>query len=185
MIANEPFTPNRSWFLVAATIAFFIVAALSGYFQFQASSLGSRIENLNAQKESLAKPSSNDDAKPSQTAQIASLMQAQASLKKIDAEQLYWSKIIEKIENSVPKLKDTNQPIIALRSYNGNEDGKIAVSATTRTDSADPFADIALTIRSFATDPAFKEVFIPSITKSLAPDGATVLSFSINFEYIK
>lgn len=183
MIENPSFTPNRSWFLVAATIAFFIVVVFSGYFQFQTSSLQSRIEKLNAQKESIIKPSEN--AAPSESTQIASLLSTQASLKKIEADQLFWSKIIEKIENSVPKLKDTNQSIIALRSYNGNEDGKIAVSATTRTDSGDPFADIALTIRSFATDPTFKQVFIPSITKSLAPDGATVLSFSINFEYKK
>lgn len=183
MIENPPFTPNRSWFLVAAVIAFFIVVGFSGYFQFQTSSLKSRIEKLGAQKEALVKPSG--DETPSPSAQTASLLGAQSSLKKIEAEQLFWSKIIEKIENSVPKLKDANQPIIVLRSYNGSEDGKIAVSATTRADSTDPFADIALTIRSFATDPAFKQVFIPSITKSLAPDGATVLSFSINFEYLK
>lgn len=183
MIENPPFTPNRSWFLVAATVAFFIVVGFSGYFQFQASSLKSRISKLNTAKESLVKPGENEA--PSQSAQMASLFGAQTSLKKIEAEQLFWSKIIEKIENSVPKLKDANRPIIALRSYNGSEEGKIAVSATTRADSADPFSDIALTIRSFATDPTFKQVFIPSITKSLAPDGATVLSFSINFEYIK
>ncbi len=181
MIETQPFTPNRSWFLVATLIAFFIVAGFSGYFQIQASALQADLDELKTQKETLLKPSENPQEK--EAGQFASLVQTKTELKNIEATQLLWSKIIEKIENTVPKLKDTNEPLIELRSYNGSQEGKIAVSATTRRDSADPFQDVALVIRAFATDTSFKNVFVPSVTKSLTPDGSTVLSFSMNLEY--
>jgi hypothetical protein len=183
MIENPPFTPNRSWFLVSATVAFLIVAGFSAYFEYHASSLQASLEELKTQKETLKKSSAG--AAPSEALKFSSLLGTKSTLKTIETDQLYWSKIIEKIEATVPKLKDTNEPIVVLRSYNGSEEGKMAVSGSTRSESADGFADIAIALRAFATDPAFKNVFIPSVAKSLSPDGTTVLSFSLNFEYRK
>lgn len=179
----SPLSPNRSWFLVTATVAFLMAAGFSGYFQLKNSSLQSQISDLQNQKETLEKASA--DAAQTQTRRVApSLLPVKATLKSIETDQLFWSKIIEKIETTVPKIKDSNEAIIVLRSYNGSEEGKIAVSATTRGVSADPFSDIALAVRAYAADPAFRGVFIPSITKSLTPDGTTVLSFSLNLEYV-
>lgn len=183
MIENQTFTPNRSWFLVTATLAFLIVAGFSTYFQYHTSSLQASLNELKTQKETLKK--SSEGAAPSEALTFSSLVAAKSALKTIETDQLFWSKIIEKIEATVPKLKDTNEPIVVLRSYNGSEEGKIAVSGNTRSDSADAFSDIAIALRAFATDPAFKNVFVPSVNKSLAPDGTTVLSFSLNFEYTK
>lgn len=180
---HEEFTPRRSWFMVITFVAFLAVAGFSLYFEFETSTAKNRIDELKLKKESLEKPT--EEVKNNEIVLRASALAVKEQLRKIETEQLPWSKIIEKIESTVPKEKETNKPIVRFRSYNGSTEGRITVSATTQSGSPEPFADIASIIRAFAQEPSFKEVFVPSITKSLTPEGEIVLSFSINFNYQK
>lgn len=180
---QPPLTNQRSWFLVAATLSFALVVGFSGYFEVKQSSLEKQITQLNAQKASITAPAS--DSTGTSTNSLVSVLAVQQKLKTLETNQLPWSKIIEKIETTIPKLKDSSGPIVEFRSYSGTAEGKLSVSATTLSGASDPFTDVALTIRSFATDPLFRHVFVPSITKSLTPEGAVVLSFSMNLEYQK
>lgn len=182
MIQHE-FATRRSWFMVAAFLAFLIIGGFSVYFEIRESKLNSRITDLKIKRESLEQEGEAIREDPIKLR--AAAFSIKDELKKIEAEQLPWSKIIEKIEGTVPKIEDTNEPIVNFRSYLGSTEGKVSVSATTRGSAADPFADVASLVRAFVDEPSFQEVFVPSITKSLTPSGDTVLSFSINFSYQK
>lgn len=182
MIQHE-ITPRRSWFMVVTFLAFLIIGGFSAYFEIQESKLNSRITDLKIKREGLEKASVAEGEDP--TKLRAAAFSVKNELKKIEAEQLPWSKIIEKIEGTVPKMKDTNEPIVNFRSYLGSTEGKVSVSATTRSGSEDAFADVAALVRAFVNEPSFKEVFVPSVTKSITPAGETVLSFSLNFSYEK
>jgi hypothetical protein len=182
MIQQE-IAPRRSWFMVVTFLAFLIIGGFSVYFEIQESKFHSELAELKVKKESLEKTNNAVEANPATLRSAA--VSVKNTLKKIEAEQLPWSKMIEKIEGTIPKKKGTNEPLINFRSYLGSTEGKISVSATTRSSSEDPFADIASLIAAFAAEPSFQEVFVPSITKSLAPEGEMVLSFSLNFQYQK
>ena len=95
-------------------------------------------------------------------------------LKKIELIKLPWSKIMEKIESIIPQIK--------ILSYRGTDDGKITISASTREESPDPLGDIATAVRVLNEEPTFSHIFIPSISKSITPQGSSILSFSINNE---
>lgn len=174
---------NRSWFMAIAIIAFIFVAGFSIYSGLQKAGLQKDLKSLQVKKEALATPSVT--LKNSPTDAAISVLAAKNALRNMETRQLQWAKVIEKIETTVPKTKDTNEPIVGFKSYNGTEDGKISVSGVTRGSAVDAFADVALLIRTFANEPAFKKVFVPTITKALTPEGMTVLSFSINFAYSK
>lgn len=178
------YAPSRSWFMAVSGLAFLIIAAFSVFLAIKTSSLESGIADLKAKKGNLLEMASGTST-PSELANVVTAATVKANLAQIEQKQLVWSKIVEKIETTIPKLKDTNEPIVSFRSYNGSEDGKIAVSAATRASAFDPFSDIALTISAFVNEPAFKGVFVPSITKTLTPDNGIVLSFSITFDYQK
>lgn len=174
--------PNqkRSWFPVAVGAAFVFIALFSVYFEIRQSYIKSAIQDLTDKK---TKMEEELKANKIETGDAAEAIKKQ--LEQIETQQFNWSKIIEKIENAVPRLKDSAVPIVNIRSYNGSEEGIISASATTRNDSPDPFADIALLITAFNSEQSFKRVFVPSISKSITAEGATVLSFSINFQYQK
>lgn len=185
MINSLP-QPKHSWFLVSSLVAFVTIAGFSVFFQIKSTAAETKLNNLKLQKENFLKaPTDAQSATEGAIDEISRALLAKSQLKTIEAVQLPWSKIIEKIENTIPKEKDTSKPTIELRSYTGSEEGQLAVSATTRPLTADPFGDTANLIRAMTAEPVFKNVFIPSITKSITPEGETVLSFSINFNYVK
>jgi len=185
MLSSIP-QPKHSWFLVSSLVAFVTIAGFSIFFQMKSTTFETKLANLKLQKENfLRAPTETDSENNGAVNEISRALLAKSQLKVIEANQLPWSKIIEKIENTVPKEKETNKPTIELRSYTGSEEGQLAISATTRALAAEPFDDVAKLIQAMAAEPSFKGVFIPSITKSLTPEGETVLSFSINFTYVK
>lgn len=169
---------QRSWTPIAIGIAFAIIALFSVYFGIRQNSLISKLEDLKTEKEKL-----ETELKSRRTESTDTLMAVKKQLDEITNRQILWSKISEKIAETIPKLPETNEPIINLRSFMGNENGIISATATTRSDSADAFADTALFISAFANELSFKHVFVPSINKTITPEGAVVLSLSINFEY--
>lgn len=177
---ESPLANKRSWFLVGTVVLFVAILGFSIYFSVKLKSVKNDLAALTAQKESITSLQNSDEE-----GGIAMAIAIKNKLDEITDVQLPWSLIIEKIENTVPKLRDTNGPIISLQSYNGNEEGNISVSASTRPDAFDPFADIALLIRAFVNEPSFASVFVPSITKTINQNGASILTFAINFEYQK
>lgn len=169
--------------MVVGLIAFLFVGGFSLYFQSQNSSLTTRLANLEAQKKELLQNAKKEE--PGVPSSAVSVLSIKMKLAEIEKKQLEWSKIIEKINSTMPKIKETGEPIVNFRSYNGNEEGKFSVSATTRKGAPEPYSDIAELIRAFNAEETFQNVFVPSINKSLTPEGDTVLSFSINFNFKK
>lgn len=167
--------PNQKqqWFPIAVGAAFVFIALFSVYFEIRQGYLESAVLNLTNKKTELSAQLKANKIETGDT-----VLNIKKQLEQIETAQLNWSKIIEKIEATAPKT-------IAIRSYNGSEEGLISASAVTKQDSPDPFADVALLVTAFNSEPSFKHVFVPSISKSLTPEGKTVLSFSVNFQYQK
>ena len=177
----ETTEPKHPWMLVVGALAFLVTTVFSFTFQWQKSSLVERVFELAAQKEATKETTGTEES----SVATGTLLQIKDQLQHIEDNQLLWSKIIEKIETTIPKTVDTKKPVAVFRSYRGNDQGTLTVSATTQDDSADPFVDIGRLIRAFSTEPSFKNVFVPSITKNITPTGSVVLSFSLNFIYEK
>lgn len=179
---NIPSNINkRSFFMPVAIIAFVILAIFSIYFEAKQSSLNSEFNALMAKKKDLTlsqEPTSEKDA-------VTAAAAVKNALQDIEQKELQWSKIIGKLEELVPKNKDKNEPIVLLKSYNGTEEGRISLNGITRAGALEPFKDVAALIRTFISETTFKNVFVPSITKSLTPEGTTVLTFSLNLNYQK
>ena len=164
---------KREWFPIAIGAAFIFIALFSVYFEIRQSYIESAIQDLTNKKAEM-----ETQLKANKIETGDSALNIKKQLEQIETTQLNWSKIIEKIEANAPKT-------IAIRSYNGSEEGIISASAVTKPDSPDPFADVARLVTSFNSVPSFKHVFVPSISKSLTPEGKMVLSFSVNFQYQK
>lgn len=175
--------PRSKTFLTIGILAFVIVAAFSVYFQITAQRAKTEVQKLEARKAELDKPLSGSAV--SRLNDLTAAVAIKGELQKIESAQLKWSKLMEKIDATIPKLKETQEPLITFRSYNGDANGTISVNASTRSGALDPFADTAMLIRAFAADPSFKDVFVPTITKSIGSDGNSVLNFTLSFSYLK
>lgn len=186
MIADEnisPFAAKRSWLLVTATIALVLSSLFSIFFEVRERNLKQQIEKIKTEKQILIKKDRGSGENKSSALEGA--LRVRNLIKSIEARQVLWSKIVEKIETTIPKKKDTNKKIIELKSYSGDGNGKIIMTAATRADALDPFLDTADLLAAFNAETSLRNVFIPSMTKSLTPEGNTILNFSMIFEYKK
>lgn len=174
---------KKSWLLLVGILSFIVVAGFSVYFQINAVALNRDVQQLQIQKQNLDKPLSGESASKLNDLQAAVAIKSE--LQKIEGTQVKWSKLIEKIGQTIPKIKGSTDPIVVFRSYNGDVNGTITVNASTRSGSLDPFADAAVLIRSFSADPVFNHVFVPTLTKSIGSDGNALLNFTISFSYIQ
>ncbi|MFA6521884.1 MAG: hypothetical protein WCT53_05905, partial [Candidatus Gracilibacteria bacterium] len=168
--------------MLIATAAFVVVAGLSVFSEVRQISFQKQVDQLTGEKSKLT-TTIKDNTSVTAVDPALKVLAIKSELKKMESTQLLWSKIIDKLENTVPKIKETGTPVVQFRTYNGTQEGKISVSATTRNGAFDPFADIALVIKTFSSDPVFKNVFVPVVTKSLTAAGETVLSFSLTLDY--
>lgn len=168
---------NKPWTIIVIAALFVITAGFSIYLAIKQNFLSSEIKELQVRKESLTR---EINKRGSDSADQAEKVKDQ--LKKIEIAKLPWSKIIEKIESILPRIPDTNTPIIKILSYSGTDDGKITISASTREESPDPLSDIATAVRVLNEEPTFSHIFVPSISKSITQQGSSILSFSINNE---
>lgn len=181
MLDSPPLHKRRSWFTLATALGFLFTALFSLYFEFQTRQVTKKIVDIESKKASLSLPLFGTTTSVLDVLSTALLVKSE--LQKIENSQFNWSKIIDKIENTIPKQKGTNEPIVQFSSYSGSAEGGVTINAVTLRSSLDPFADVALLIRAFSVDPAFTNVFVPSITKSLASDGSIILNFSVHFNY--
>jgi len=182
MITNPEMTPRRSWLLVATAIFFLSVALFSIYYALSVSRLKKEVATLEENQKKLSQSSTEEGATPEGRFALTTIKDRLAG---IESNQLFWSKIIEKIEATVPKNPETKEPVATIRSYTGSNDGRISANGITKESSADPFADVAELIAAFGNETTFKNVFVPSITKNVLQDGSVVLSFSLTFDYHK
>lgn len=178
MISARDLVPRRSHLFLIGGVALLISLALLGYFQYQKMSLDRERQENAKLVENLRK---REGAKESESK--AALLQRK--LHELEGEQILWAEAIDRIGKTIPKIKESGDPVIVLRSYSGANDGKIIFNATTRENAFDPFSDISLVIKAFRIDPFFEQVFVPLITKSVTSSGATVFSFSLNAKYKK
>lgn len=178
---TQPQTNKQPRILIVAAVAFVVVSVLSAYFQISNTQLENKITALEAQKKELTSPTANQ----TRQGQRAKALEVKAKLDGLKAESIQWSQIANQIDRTIPKTVETLQPIVIIRTYNGNTQGRIALNAMTRPDSADPFKDVADVIASFSSNPSFKAVFVPSVTRSQTAEGNTVISFSMNMSYQK
>lgn len=175
---NSVVPQKKSWLLTVAITAFVVTSAFSIFFGFRKSSLEGEINRLQAQKKQLESQENTSTMNAR-----ARALEIKNKIEALEKTQISWSKITEKIDKTIPTEKESGKRLVQFRSYNGNAEGKISVSAATNSDSADPFNDIAQTIRAFSADGSFINIFVPSITRSLTQDGSIVLSFSMTFTY--
>ncbi|MBP9717918.1 hypothetical protein KBD59_01340 [Candidatus Gracilibacteria bacterium] len=183
MISQE--TPTQSTaqprILIIAAVAFVVVSAFSAYYQISKTQLENKITALEGQKKELITPS----ASQTRESKRAKALEVKAKLDDLKESSIEWSRIAERIDRTIPKTPDTQQPVIIVRTYNGTTDGRLTLNAMTRPESGDAFKDVADVISAFSSDPSFKNVFVPSITRSLTVEGATVISFSMNMNFLK
>lgn len=178
MINEELTQESKPWLVFVSIAAFAIILFFSVYYEIQGSRYQSAIADMQAQKQALIAQNQTSNA-----ADRAKAVSAKDYLSDLEKKQVLWSRVIEKVESTIPRRAETLAPVAIFKAYNGSSEGRLAINATTQPDAQDPFTDIAFTIRSFTSDPTFKNVFIPSIARSLTPDGTSVLTFSMNFEY--
>lgn len=178
MIQEELNQQSKPWFVFVSVLGFAVVLFFSVFYEIQTSRYEREIAQINAKKQEIAAQS-----KSTTEGDRARAVSAKSYLKEIEKKQVIWSKIVEKMEGTIPRRADTLAPVASFRSYNGSSEGRIAVNATTQPDAVDPFTDIAFTVKAFVSDPIFKNVFVPSISRSITPDGQAVITFSMNFEY--
>ncbi|PIQ77820.1 hypothetical protein COV82_02595 [Candidatus Peregrinibacteria bacterium CG11_big_fil_rev_8_21_14_0_20_46_8] len=178
MLENE--NKKKIGLSVVALIAFVLTIAFSFYFEASSFTTQQEIDAINAK---IAELERQQEEATSETGTLSQLQLLNAQLEIIESGQLFWSRIVEKIENTIPRRGDSTVQTIELTSYSGGEDGKMILNAHTRGDSPAPFEDIAGLITAFTAEPSFASVFVPSITKNLTPEGETVLGFSANITY--
>lgn len=178
MIKEELNQESKSWFVFVSVLGFAVVLFFSVFYEIQTSRYEREIADITAKKQELTAQN-----KGSGETDRARAVSAKSYLKDIEKKQVIWSKIVEKMEGTIPRRADTLAPVVTFRSYNGSSEGRISVNATTQPDAVDPFTDISFTIKAFSGDQTFKNVFVPSISRSITPDGQSVITFSMNFEY--
>lgn len=179
MISEELQEQSKPWFVIVSVMAFAVVLFFSIYYEIQDTRIQSAISDMKAKKEELA----NEQGATNLANDRARALTAKEYLKELDKKQVVWSRVVEKIESVIPKNTESLQPVVIFRSYSGSSEGRLAINGITQPTAVDPFADIANTIKAFSTDPTFRNVFVPSISKSLTTEGVTILSFSMNLEY--
>lgn len=107
---------------------------------------------------------------------------AAEALAEIEANELVWSDVIQKVDALVPS-DVAGRTKINILSYSGATDGRIALSMITNPAILPPYADVSQLLATYNRDLFFKDAYIPSIGKSTNESGETALSFVFNLTY--
>jgi len=178
MLENEEIKSKP--YSIFALVALIIVVGFSIYFEASTFSTQQEIDSITGKIDTLV---AQQKANSKEQGTLTQLELIKLKLETIESTQIFWSRIAEKIEKTVPKQGENGSQSINITSYSGGDSGRIVLNATTRSDSPKPFEDIAGFITAFSAEPSFAKIFVPSITKSLTPEGSTVLGFSANIQY--
>ncbi len=109
---------------------------------------------------------------------------ASEALKKINAEEIRWSEVIDNVSQLVPKDASGRNKIEIL-SYSGSGNGRVSLNTVTQPTSLPAFDDVANVIAVFNNSVFFKNAYVPAISKGQNEDGSVTLSFVLNMDYQK
>jgi hypothetical protein len=107
---------------------------------------------------------------------------AAEALAEIEANELIWSDVIQKIDALLPS-DIAGRAKLNILSYSGATDGRISLSMITNPALIPPYADVSQLLATYNRDIFFKDAYIPSIGKNVNENGETTLSFVFNLTY--
>ncbi len=163
--------------LFIAGLAFLLVAGFAIHHFFKASSIETDLQLENVKVAELSEKTRALEAQG-----VASAASASELIAQIDQEYVVWSKVIQRVQNVVPK-SSKSQAKVDFLSYSGGRDGKITLNTRTLNDSEDPYQDTADLLKSFNNSEYFSEAFIPGINKTVLEDGAEVLTYVLQMNF--
>lgn len=159
---------------LVGVVLIILVTILGGYKLYQQNQISKKIEaadQLIEQQKNQALPEGNKKVEDSYK---------KTFLDSKKEKQLYWTNVINRINESIPDPK-----VINIESISGSEEGSISLTARTTTESLSPYLDTAILIESLKAKSFFENVFVPSISSSINEQGQEFLSYNLNFEYKK
>ena len=175
--ASPPRHPALSFFVLAVVLSLLFLAYLVYLFVAQVSV---KKEAETYQQETVTLQQQVDGL---QSRKVGAMQQAKLVLDRIDAQRIYWSKVIHDALLILPKDAKTGAARAEFLSYSGSSDGKLIMSAKTVAGSANPYVDIADVVSAFSKSTFFSGVFVPTISKNQNDQGQTVLTYVLNLTY--
>ncbi|MBU1151765.1 hypothetical protein KJ632_02965 [Patescibacteria group bacterium] len=157
--------------LYLGILAMIVLLAYGAYNYWQKSSLSKASVVLADQYAQL-----NAEVKKYENDRILEVVNAKQAVAEFRSEYIYWSKIVEILQNTLPKKG--KRDLVEILSYSGSSTKDIEVSIQTRPESVNPYFDVADVIESFDLSDNFVDGFVASISSSTDMEGNEVLSFS-------
>lgn len=165
--------------MLISALMLLVVLGTAAHHAFKASSLETDTQLLDAKVADLTAKTKDLESKG-----VASAASASELIAQIDKEYVVWSKIIQRVQNVVPK-NSKNKPKVDFLSYSGGRDGKITLNTRTLNTSDDPYQDTADVLRAFNGSDDFYEAFLPGINKTVLEDGSEVLNYVLQMSFKK
>lgn len=164
--------------LYLGIVAMVVLLGYGGYNYWQKSSLSKANAELEAQYAQL-----NASVKKYENDRILEVVNAKQAVTEFRSEYVYWSKIIEILQDTLPKKG--KKDLVEVLSYSGSSNKDISVSIQTKPGASNPYFDVADVIESFDMSENFVEGFVPSISGSTDLEGNEVLSFSYSGSFVE
>lgn len=169
--------PALSFVVLAVVLSLLFLAYLVYLFVAQASV---KKEAETYQQETMALQQQVDTL---QSRKVGAMQKAKLVIDRIDAQRIYWSKVIRDAFLILPKDVKTGAARTEFLSYSGSNDGKLIMSAKTVAGSPNPYADVADVVSAFSKSSFFSNVFVPTISKNQNDQGQAVLTYVLNLTY--
>lgn len=166
-------------FFFLSCLVLLVVGGLAVNYTFKTSSLETESQLLESKVAELTTKTQDLESKG-----VASALSASGLIAQIDQEYVQWSKVIQRIQNVVPK-NSRNEHKVSFLSYSGGRDGKLTLTTKTISGSQDPYQDTADLLRAFNGSEYFAEAFLPGINKVTLDNGSEVLSYVLQMNFKK
>lgn len=164
--------------LVLGVILLIALSAAGFYLFFQKSAIATQRDTLKTDIVAIQNQISDLKSKKIEAAQ-----QAKEYLGESQKTEIIWSKVLSALQKNIPVDPITNEPKIHFLSYSGAAGGKLTLNAETRSAIITPFGDVSELIKVFNSSAFFTDAYVPSVSKGLADDGQSILSFIFNVTY--
>lgn len=160
---DKQFEAPKGRLMPTVVMFVFAVALLYTFFLlFQQYSLNRGIDKLNEEIVGV-----NAEITALQSDQIEQIYVAKKLKENVEANSIYWSSVIKKIQTLTPVT-------VFFSSYSGSGDGSLQLSGL-----GDSFSSVADAISALSESEDFTDVFVPSVTLGSTSDGQSVVSFSL------
>lgn len=168
---------KTSFLLPLGFVVVLVAAAYTGYVYWQQHRIDSELETLDQSLQSY-----NEELLEIENQQVMQAVFAQEATGELRATVVLWSKIVDRVRDTVPV--EDGVPLADILSYSGSAGRDISVSARTSPESEDPYFDVADLVKEFAESDYFENVFVSSISESTDADGNDILNFPLRFGYV-